>query len=171
MFIVWCSFESTPNLYRSLLRSPVGNDNGRIFASEFFATFTLTYTIFVVILEDAESQKKDVTTFKYADGLTVYNTKGGKNAFAPFVIGFILFGLVNMGGCSGNCMNPVIVFIPALLTGDYNHVWIYLLAEFIGASTAAAIVHFQHIKVDEKIERPTLLADDFKDDIGSPLIT
>jgi aquaporin Z len=172
LFIIFCSFDnSSSDLYKNLLRKPVGNDTGRIFASEFFAMFILTYTVFVIILEDAESQKKEVKTFKYADGITVYSTKGGKNAFAPFVFGFALFGLINIGGCSGQAMNPVVVLVPALVTFRFEHVWIYLTAEFAGSCAAAAIVHLQHIKVDEKLERSTILGDDIKDDLGSPLLT
>jgi len=173
MFIVFCSFDSTPGLYTNLLRAPAGDNNGRIFASEFFATFILTFVVFIIILEDAEEQKKEVKTFKYADGLTVYETKSGKNSFAPFVFGFIIFGLINIGGSSGNCMNPVVVCIPALITNNWNHVWVYLIAEFLGAATAAIAVHIQHIKVDEQISRSTIVGtpDDLKDDIGLPLLS
>ena len=81
--------------------------------------------------------------------------------------------MINIGGASGNCMNPVVVCVPALITNDWKHVWIYLIAEFLGTATAAIAVHIQHIKVDEKIERSTIIGtpDDLKDDIGLPLLS
>ena len=168
LFLVYCSFDSQTDLFNNLLRAPTGS-KGHLFASEFFGTFILTYVVFIIILEDAENQKKEIKTFKYADGLTVYNTKGNKNQNAPFVFGFILFGILSIGGVSGMALNPVAVITPSLVTGNWAFVWIYLIAEFLGASAASLIVHLQQVKVVETLERNTII-DDIKDDISSPLI-
>jgi glycerol uptake facilitator-like aquaporin len=108
-------------------------------------------------------------TFYLADGLTVYSTKA-KNANAPFVFGFILFGILNIGGVSGMKLNPVSVIIPSLVTGKWKYVWIYLIAEFLGASSASLMVHLQQIKVNETLERNTIVAEDVISEDISPLI-
>ena len=168
LFIVYCSFDTQADLFDNLVRSPTGS-KGHLFASELLGTFILVYILFTIILEDAEAQKKETKTFKYADGLTVYNTKGNKNTNAPFVFGFILFGILNIGGVSGMALNPVAVITPALVTGKWNLVWLYLIAEFIGASAASLIVHLQQIKVVETLERNTIIGDDINE-ISAPLI-
>lgn len=123
-------------------------DLGRVFATEFLLTFLLTYVAFTVAFEDAERQKKDSMSFKtIADsrGLTLYaSTPQSKTGFAPFSIGFTVFCLSLVGGASGGAFNPARIFGPAIYSGRWDYLWLYWIAEFLGASTAGLMVHNVH---------------------------
>ncbi|KAJ1429396.1 aquaporin-like protein [Ochromonadaceae sp. CCMP2298] len=136
-------------LYRFLALQPPANVNlGKLFATEFFLTFFLTYTIFSVAFEDAEAQKKENMSLKKisdAKGLTVYATSpSSKTGFAPFSIGFILFAISLTGGTSGGAFNPGRVFGPALFGGAWRYVYMYWLAEVLGACAAGLLVDSLH---------------------------
>jgi glycerol uptake facilitator-like aquaporin len=121
---------------------------GQVFATEFLLTFLLTYVAFTVAFEDAERQKKDSMSFKtIADsrGLTLYaSTPQSKTGFAPFSIGFTVFCLSLIGGASGGAFNPARIFGPAIYSGNWDYLWLYWIAEFLGASSAGLIVHNVH---------------------------
>jgi glycerol uptake facilitator-like aquaporin len=136
-------------LYRHLALDPASDVNlGKLFATEFFLTFFLTYTIFSVAFEDAEAQKKDNMSLKKisdAKGLTVYATSpSSKTGFAPFSIGFILFAISLTGGTSGGAFNPGRVFGPALFGHQWRYVYLYWIAEVAGACAAGLLVDSLH---------------------------
>lgn len=123
-------------------------DKWKVFGTEFFLTFFLVYVAFTVAFEEAESQKKDnmsVKTVSDSQGLTLYaSTPQSKTGFAPFSIGFTIFSLSLIGGASGGAFNPGRIFGPAVVSGNINDLWIYWLAELLGAFTASFLVHNIH---------------------------
>jgi glycerol uptake facilitator-like aquaporin len=122
-------------------------DVGRIIAKEFIATFVLTYVVFHVAFEETVADRKNsanggVKAIRQVDGITVYTTNSqSKGAFTPFVFGFLLFGLLNVGGAA---MNPLRVLAPAIIDGfssRWDNIWAYLLGELVGALSAGILVH------------------------------
>jgi len=85
------------------------------FAMEFIATFFL-----MLIILGVTSQKKEV------------------NAFSGLVIGLTVTGLIFVAGpISGGSFNPARSIGPALVSGDFSSLWIYLIAPTFGAVLAA----------------------------------
>jgi glycerol uptake facilitator-like aquaporin len=121
---------------------------GRVFATEFVLTFILTYVAFTIAFEDAEVQKKDTMSIKgiqQTRGLTIYaSNPQSKTGFAPFVIGFTIFSLALIGGSSGGAFNQARMFGPAIVSGRWNHFYVYMFAEFGGSATAGLMVHNLH---------------------------
>lgn len=85
--VVFITFENpTKEMFRAIAFAvPRDTDIARLFATEFFCTFILSYTCFTVAFEEAEKQKKEATSFKTisdSEGLTLYattpNSKTGK---------------------------------------------------------------------------------------------
>jgi hypothetical protein len=123
-------------------------DLGKVFATEFFLTFILTYVAFTVVFEDAEMRKKESMSIKSISdsvGLTLYaSTPQSKTGFAPFSIGFTVFSLSMVGGSSGGAFNPARLFGPAIFSGLWSYLWLYWIAEFLGAACAGMMVHTVH---------------------------
>lgn len=137
------------DIYDSLAVVPPDDANlGKVFATEFFLTFFLTYTAFSVAFEDAEAQKKESMSIKKisdAKGLTLYaTTPQSKTGFAPFSIGFVLFSISLAGGTSGAAFNPGRLFGPAIFSGKWDYLYLYWLGEFLGAATAGLLVNNLH---------------------------
>jgi glycerol uptake facilitator-like aquaporin len=150
MIVVSCMFSGEMGeIYNSIAVVPAEGANlGKVFASEFFLTFFLTYTAFTVAFEDAEAQKKESMSIKKisdAKGLTLYaTTPQSKTGFAPFSIGFILFSISLIGGTSGGAFNPARMFGPALFSGKWRYLYLYWIAQFVGAGTAGLLVNNLH---------------------------
>jgi len=121
---------------------------GKVFASEFFMTFFLTYIAFSVAFEDSESQKKSTMSLKTisdSKGLTLYaTTPQSKTGFAPFSIGFMIFALSLFGGSSGGAFNPGRILGPAIFSGKVKYIWLYWIAEVLGATCAGFLVGVMH---------------------------
>jgi len=146
MFLIWCTFTSPEEngLYHAIaVIVPPGADLARVFATEFWCTFLLTYVAFHNAYEDAETQKKaamSVKTYSDTTGLTLFtSTPQSKSGFAPFAIGFTLFGLATWGGSSGVSMNPCRWLGPALFFGNSDYLYLYALGEFSGAACAGLL--------------------------------
>ena len=151
MLVIMSSFENiSTDDYRACAVIPDGSTPiSKIFFSEFFCTFLLTYVCFTVALDEADSLKKQTMSYKYVkatDGLTLYSsTPQSSSGFAPFAIGFTVLSLVLFGGSSGVSMNPRRMFGPALFSNNWRHFYVYVIAELLGAALAALIcVHIQH---------------------------
>lgn len=150
MVVVACIFHGNlQSTYDAIAVQPTDADNlGKVFATEFFLTFFLTYVAFTVAFEDAENQKKETMSFKTisdSKGLTLYtSTPQSKTGFAPFAIGFTVFSLNLVGGCSGGAFNPGRLLGPAMFSGKWKYLYLYWLGEVIGASTAALMVNNMH---------------------------
>jgi aquaporin Z len=91
---------------------------GRMLLAEFILTFALAW----VVLHSA----------------TARGTEG--NSFYGLAIGFTVFaGAAAVGGISGGAFNPALA-VGLMVTGifDWGDIWIYLLADLLGAAAAAA---------------------------------
>lgn len=138
-----------PTIFKAIAVIPPDNVNlGKLFATEFFCTFFLTYVAFTVAFEDAENQKKESMSFKTisdSKGLVLYaTTPQSRTGFAPFSIGFTIFSLALCGGASGAAFNPGRIFGPAIFSGEWKYVYLYWLGEFLGAASAGLLVNNMH---------------------------
>ena len=135
--------------YKAVAVYPADGTNlAKVFATEFFLTFMLTYTAFTVAFEDAEKQKKEnmsVKTISDSKGLTVYaSNPQSRTGFAPFSIGFTIFALGLCGGASGGAFNPGRLFGPAIFANKWKYIYLYWLGELSGAATAGLLVTNLH---------------------------
>lgn len=167
MLIVTAIFPDEHEDYFKMIAVVPASDTylGKIFATEYFTTFFLIYTAFTVAFEDAEKNKKDsmsVKTLADSRGLTVYaSNPQSKTGFAPFSIGFTIFSLSLVGGTSGGAFNQARMFGPALISNRWDYFWLYYIAQFMGAATAATLVHNLHrigLKQDPQSIDPTPLS-------------
>jgi aquaporin Z len=102
--------------------------SGKMLIAEFIFTFALAW----VVLHVATSR----------------GTEG--NSFYGLAIGFtVVAGAFAVGGISGGAFNPAVA-VGAMVTGllKWSNIWIYLLADFVGA--AAAAVAFLFVLPGEK---------------------
>lgn len=129
--------------------TPIDNTRlDKVFSTEFFLTFILTYVGFTVAFEDAERQKKESMSFKTisdSKGLTLYaSTPQSKTGFAPFSIGLTIFSLTLISGGSGGAFNPGRMFGPAIFANKWDYLYLYWIAQLCGASAAALLVVNMH---------------------------
>jgi aquaporin Z len=90
---------------------------GKMLIAEFLFTFALAWVVL------------HVATARGTDG----------NSFYGLAIGFtVVTGAFAVGGISGGAFNPAIA-LGAMVTGlfEWSNLWIYLLADFLGAAAAA----------------------------------
>src|SRR3954466_14423545 len=90
---------------------------GRMLVAEFLFTFALAWVVLHVA--------------------TARGTEG--NSFYGLAIGFtVVAGALAVGGISGGAFNPAIA-LGGMVTGlfEWSNIWIYLLADFLGAAVAA----------------------------------
>jgi aquaporin Z len=90
---------------------------GKMLIAEFLFTFALAWVVL------------HVATARGTDG----------NSFYGLAIGFtVVTGAFAVGGISGGAFNPAIA-LGAMVTGlfEWSNLWIYLLADFVGAAAAA----------------------------------
>jgi len=102
---------------------------GKMLIVEFLFTFALAWVVLHVA--------------------TARGTEG--NSFYGLAIGFtVLTGALAVGGISGGAFNPAIA-LGGMVTGlfEWSNIWIYLLADFLGA--AAAAWAFLYVLPAEKI--------------------
>jgi aquaporin Z len=102
---------------------------GRMLIAEFLFTFTLCWVVLNVA--------------------TARGTEG--NSFYGLAIGFtVVAGAFAVGGISGGAFNPAIA-LGAMVTGllKWSNIWIYLLADFLGAGVAAFL--FLYVLPGEKL--------------------
>ena len=91
--------------------------DGKMLIVEFLFTFALAWVVLNVA--------------------TARGTEG--NSFYGLAIGFtVVAGALAVGGISGGAFNPAIA-LGAMVTGlfEWNNIWIYLIADFLGAAAAA----------------------------------
>jgi aquaporin Z len=91
--------------------------SGKMLVAEFLFTFALAWVVL------------NVATARGTDG----------NSFYGLAIGFtVVAGAFAVGGISGGAFNPAVA-LGAMVTGlfEWSNIWIYLLADFLGAAAAA----------------------------------
>lgn len=105
--------------------------SGKMLVVEFLFTFALAYVML------------NVATAKGTAG----------NSFYGLAIGFIVVvGAISVGWISGGAFNPAIA-LGATVLGAFKwaHIWIYLLADFVGGAVAAGaflFIHGEHAKAE-----------------------
>jgi aquaporin Z len=93
-----------------------------VLVAEFLFTFALAWVVL------------HVATARGTDG----------NSFYGLAIGFtVVAGAYAVGGISGGAFNPAIA-VGAMVTGllEWSKIWVYFLAEFVGAAVAAFVFLF-----------------------------
>jgi aquaporin Z len=102
--------------------------------AEFLFTFALVYVVL------------NVATAKDTSG----------NSFYGLAIGFtVLTGAFSVGNISGGAFNPAVaVGISVMGLSAWPNIWIYLLADFIGAAGAAGAFKALNPAVREDVQRP-----------------
>ena len=96
--------------------------SGKMLIAEFLFTFALAWVVLHVA--------------------TARGTEG--NSFYGLAIGFtVVAGAFAVGGISGGAFNPAIA-LGAMVTGlfEWSNIWIYFLADFLGAAVAAYVFLF-----------------------------
>jgi len=96
--------------------------SGKMLIVEFIFTFALAWVVLHVA--------------------TARGTQG--NSFYGLAIGFtVVAGAFAVGGISGGAFNPAIA-VGAMVTGlfEWSNIWIYLIADFLGAAVAAYMFLF-----------------------------
>ena len=102
--------------------------SGKMLVAEFLFTFALAWVVL------------HVATSRGTDG----------NSFYGLAIGFtVVAGAFAVGGTSGGAFNPAIA-VGAMVTGlfEWSNIWIYFIADFLGAAAAASV--FLHVLPAEK---------------------
>ena len=93
--------------------------SGKMLVAEFLFTFALAWVVLHVA--------------------TARGTEG--NSFYGLAIGFtVVVGAFAVGGISGGAFNPAIA-VGAMVTGlfEWSNIWIYFIADFLGAAVAAVL--------------------------------
>ncbi|HEY0388242.1 MAG TPA: aquaporin [Gaiellales bacterium] len=109
--------------------APVAS-SGKMLVAEFLFTFALAWVVLHVA--------------------TARGTLG--NSFYGLAIGFtVVAGAFAVGGISGGVFNPAIA-VGGMVTGlfEWSNIWIYVIAELLGAAAAAAT--FLYVLPAEKLE-------------------
>ena len=95
---------------------------GKMLVVEFLFTFTLAYVVL------------NVATAKGTEG----------NSFYGLAIGFVVVvGAISVGWISGAAFNPAIALGATILGAfKWSHIWVYLLADFVGGAAGAGAFLF-----------------------------
>jgi aquaporin Z len=103
--------------------------------AEFLFTFALVYVVL------------NVATAKDTSG----------NSFYGLAIGFtVLVGAFSVGNISGGAFNPAVAAgISVMGLSSWPNIWIYLLADFVGAAVAAGAFKALNPAEREDVSRPT----------------
>ena len=102
--------------------------------AEFLFTFALVYVVL------------NVATAKATTG----------NSFYGLAIGFtVLVGAFSVGNISGGAFNPAVAAgISVMGLSSWSNLWIYLVADFVGAAVAAGAFHALNPADREDVHRP-----------------
>ncbi|KAK9275852.1 hypothetical protein L1049_023125 [Liquidambar formosana] len=101
--------------------------NGQAFALEFIITFNLLFVVTAVAT--------DARAVGELAGIAVGAT--------------VMLNILVAGPSSGGSMNPVRTLGPAVASGNYKAIWIYLVAPTLGAMTGAAVYTAVKLRGDE----------------------
>jgi MIP family channel proteins len=63
-----------------------------------------------------------------------------KGVMAPLLIGLVIFtGATAVGPSSGGSFNPARSFVPVVINGEWDDLWIYLVGPFVGGMVGGAL--------------------------------
>jgi MIP family channel proteins len=101
-----------------------GFSTGNAFVAEVVATFFLAYVIFGVAVD-----------------------KRGAATIAALLIGLcISMDILAIGPVSGGAMNPARWFGPAVVQGQFDNAWIWMVAPLLGAAVAAVVYFYGYLR-------------------------
>ncbi|KAL8099639.1 hypothetical protein AgCh_032047 [Apium graveolens] len=101
--------------------------NGQAFALEFLITFFLLFVVTAVATDTRAVGK-----------------------LAGFAVGAVVtVNILIAGPSTGGSMNPVRTIGPAIAAGNYDRIWIYMVAPMLGALTGAGIYTLVKLRDDE----------------------
>jgi len=105
---------------KALVTAPgKGITNGTALVLEIIATF-----LFVTVIHAVATDKR----------------APWQGVFAPVAIGgFIFTAAVVVGPASGGSFNPARSIAPALISGQYAHLWIYIVGPLVGGAVAGVV--------------------------------
>ena len=90
-----------------------------------------------------------VLTFLLANAVLNCAVSGRAGALAGVAIASTLIALILVGGpLTGASLNPARTLGPAVVTGNYSHLWLYFVAPMTGGA-AAALLYNGLLKPDE----------------------
>jgi len=112
-------------LLKATLTLPgVGITHGKAFALEAIFTFLFVLVVTTVATDDRAPWK---------------------GVFAPFAIGLFIFTAASVAGpMSGGSFNPARSLAPALVSGTFTDIWIYLLAPLLGGAVGGLLHTYFH---------------------------
>ena len=81
-----------------------------------------------------------ILTFFLANSVLIAAVSKKAGPFAGNVIGFTLIGCIMVGGpLTGASLNPARSFGPALILGNFEFIWLYILAPLTGGFIASKV--------------------------------
>ncbi|KAL9161101.1 hypothetical protein ABFS82_08G244500 [Erythranthe guttata] len=104
--------------------------NGQAFALEFLITFNLLFVVTAVAT--------DTRAVGELAGIAVGAT--------------VMLNILVAGPTTGGSMNPVRTLGPAVASGNYKSIWIYLVAPTLGAIAGAAIYTLVKLRAEDEPE-------------------
>nr|AFJ44205.1 tonoplast intrinsic protein 2 [Lilium longiflorum] len=108
------------------LSAGVGSIQGLVM--EIVITFALVYTVYATAADPK---------------------KGSLGTIAPLAIGFIVgANILAAGAFSGGSMNPARSFGPAVASGDYTDIWVYIVGPLIGGGLAGLVYTFAFLRTE-----------------------
>lgn len=105
---------------------------GQAFATEFIITFILLFVVTAVAT--------DTRAVGELAGIAVGAT--------------VLLNILISGPTSGGSMNPVRTLGPAVATGNYKHIWLYLVAPTLGALAGAGVYTLVKLRDNDNEAQP-----------------
>lgn len=112
---VWGSVVANPPVTDDAIQPGIGWSAGELFVAE-----ALVMAIIVVLVGFFLRRAKLAT-------------------LVPWLVGFLIGATIALlGTSSGGCVNPARQFGPAVVSGQFDFLWVYLLAPMVGAALAVS---------------------------------
>jgi glycerol uptake facilitator-like aquaporin len=106
--------------------SPSINTKEHTFFAAVVAEMLMSFALVMTVLVTATSEKV-----------------AGNNYFGVSIGFIVLAGIVAIADISGACFNPVVgIALPTLTSRHTDHVWVYVVADTLGAIVAAGLYRF-----------------------------
>ncbi|WZZ66168.1 hypothetical protein YC2023_077538 [Brassica napus] len=127
---------------------------GQAFALEFIISFILLFVI-TAVATDTRAVRASTTqvTKRLFNPWTPQKTQKPVGELAGIAVGAtVMLNNLVAGPSSGASMNPVRTLGPALASGNYRSLWVYLVAPTLGAISGAAV--YTGVKLNDNVSDP-----------------